>query len=185
MLPLKQNEMHTIVIRPLQRAEVQLVWQIERQEMVEEIYQLAGGRLHLRPQFYDTREWPDGEPTLYTPILLDCFDHGGTFLGAFAGEHIVAAGVVDARPVGDYPNLRQLAFLHVSHDWRGRRLAFRLYRLCKDAVVHLGAAGFYISSTPTRRTVEFYLRQGAKLVARPDTALFAIEPEDIHLAHWF
>ncbi len=173
------------IIRPLQRAEVEQVWQIERREIVHEIYQVADGRLYLRPQFYDTREWPDGEPGIYTPILLDCFDHNGVFLGAFAGENLVAASVVDARPVGDYPSLRQLAFLHVSHDWRGKKLALRLYQLCKDTIVRSGAEGFYISSTPTRRTVEFYLRQGAKLIARPDTTLVAIEPEDIHLAHWF
>lgn len=172
-------------IRPLQRVEMELVWQIDRQEIVQEIYEVVDGRLRLRRQFYDTRAWPDGEPKIYTPILLDCFDHGGIFLGAFAGEKLVAASVVDTRPVGDYPNLRQLAFLHVSHDWRGKRLASRLYHLCKERVLHSGAEGFYISSTPTRRTVEFYLHQGAKLVERPDTKLIAIEPEDIHLAHWF
>ncbi|MDR6758775.1 putative N-acetyltransferase YhbS [Mycoplana sp. BE70] len=164
---------------------MELVWRIERREIVEEIYQMADGRLSLRPQFYNTRGWPDGEPELYTPILLDCFDHGGIFLGAFAREHLVAASVVDARPVGDYPNLRQLAFLHVSHDWRGKKLAVLLYQWCMDAAVRLGAAGFYISSTPTRRTVEFYLRKGAKTVALPDKTLVSLEPEDIHLIHWF
>lgn len=175
----------TTVIRPLQRDEVELLWQIERREIVQEIYEVTDGKLNLRRQFYDTRQWPDGETEIYTPILLDCFDHDGVFLGAFAGENLVAASVVDSRPVGDYPDLRQLAFLHVSHDWRGKKLALRLYQLCKEAVVRLGAEGFYISSTPTRRTVEFYLHQGAKPVARRDTTLVAIEPEDIHLVHWF
>jgi predicted N-acetyltransferase YhbS len=112
----------TTVIRPLQRDEVELLWQIERREIVQEIYEVTDGKLNLRRQFYDTRQWPDGETEIYTPILLDCFDHDGVFLGAFAGENLVAASVVDSRPVGDYPDLRQLAFLHVSHDWRARNL---------------------------------------------------------------
>lgn len=63
------------------------------------------------------------------------------FFSALCWRKLVAAGVVDARPVGDYPNLRQLAFLHVSHDWRGKKLALRLYQLCKDTVVGSGPKG--------------------------------------------
>jgi len=181
----RSDDTRAIEIRPLERPEVVLLWQIDRRELVEETYCVKDGALHLQRQFYDTRDWPEGEPEQYTPILLDCFDHGGVFLGAFRGEELVAAGVVDARPVGDYPDLRQLAFLHVSHGWRGRRLAARLYAECRKASEGPGTAGFYISSTSTRRTVEFYLRQGAVLAPRPDTTLVTMEPDDIHLIHRF
>ncbi|MGH3654429.1 GNAT family N-acetyltransferase [Glutamicibacter sp.] len=174
-----------ISIRRLDRAEVELVWTIDRREVVQEIYQVSDGRLSLRSQFYDTRGWPEGEPEAYTPILLDCFDHEGIFLGAFTGGSLVAASVIDVRPVSDYPKLRQLAFLHVSRDWRGQKIASTLYQLCKEAVERSSGEGFYISATPTRRTVEFYLHQGAALLANPDRTLVAIEPEDIHLTHWF
>ncbi|MFK4825633.1 GNAT family N-acetyltransferase [Paenochrobactrum sp. BZR 588] len=177
--------MDDIIIRRLQRDEVKNVWQIERREIVEDVYYVKDGDLYLRSEFYDTRDWPDGEPELYTPVLLDCFDHGGVFLGAFNDEKLVAAGVVDARPVIDYPDLRQLPFLHVSHDWRGKKLASKLYGLCKEIALEQGAKGFYISATSTRRTVDFYMHQGGVLTTKPDKKLYEMEPDDIHLIHYF
>ncbi|VEB02444.1 acetyltransferase [Klebsiella pneumoniae] len=44
-----------------------------------------------------------------------------------------------------------------------------------------GASGLYISSIPNKNTVDFYLAQGCRLADKPDPALFALEPEDIHL----
>ncbi|HCC6119016.1 TPA: GNAT family N-acetyltransferase, partial [Klebsiella pneumoniae] len=45
----------------------------------------------------------------------------------------------------------------------------------------MGASGLYISSIPNKNTVDFYLAQGCRLADKPDPALFALEPEDIHL----
>ena len=45
----------------------------------------------------------------------------------------------------------------------------------------LGARRLYISSTPSENTVRFYLRRGARVTNEVDAALFALEPEDIHL----
>ncbi|MHB0442614.1 GNAT family N-acetyltransferase, partial [Klebsiella pneumoniae] len=42
-------------------------------------------------------------------------------------------------------------------------------------------SGLYISSIPNKNTVDFYLAQGCRLADKPDPALFALEPEDIHL----
>jgi hypothetical protein len=48
-----------------------------------------------------------------------------------------------------------------------------------------GVEGFYISSTSTKHTVDFYMHQGGKPVMHPDQALYALEPDDIHLLHRF
>jgi hypothetical protein len=39
----------------------------------------------------------------------------------------------------------------------------------------------YVSATPTRGTVDFYVSQGFTPLATPDERLFALEPEDIHM----
>ena len=50
--------MQTIEIRLLTRDEVVSVWQIERREIVQEVYRFTDGRLQLHSEFYDTRDWP-------------------------------------------------------------------------------------------------------------------------------
>ncbi|KAB2709577.1 GNAT family N-acetyltransferase, partial [Brucella intermedia] len=64
-------------------------------------------------------------------------------------------------------------------------LAGELYRRSMAVAKEAGAEGFYISATPTRRTIDFYMKQGAKVTIRPDPLLFEREPEDIHLIHRF
>ena len=174
-----------VSIRALERSELGRLWEIDRRELVHEVYEAVGARLTLRSQRHDTQAWPDGEPEADAPKLRASFDAGGAFFGAFAGSSLVAAGGIDARPVHDYPELRQLVFLHVSNDWRGQRIAWQLYQTCQRVAAGWGAAGMYISATSTRRTVDFYRRQGAAVLEEPDRELLAAEPEDIHLAHWF
>jgi hypothetical protein len=44
-----------------------------------------------------------------------------------------------------------------------------------------GTEQIYVSSIPTRNSVDFYLRQGFQLTNTPHPELFAQEPEDIHM----
>ena len=173
------------IIRPLQCSEVTDIWQIDRSEIIEEMYRLEGEQLLLEPQFYDVQGWPEGEAEIYTHILLDCHDHGGVFLGAYLDGTLVAVAVTDVRPVGAYPELYQLGFMHVGKTVRGLGLAGELYRRSVAIAKEAGAEGFYISATPTRRTIDFYVKQGAKVTTTPDPLLFKREPEDIHLIHRF
>jgi hypothetical protein len=45
-----------------------------------------------------------------------------------------------------------------------------------------GARLLYISATPSDSAIGFYTSCGARPAARVDPELFALEPEDIHLA---
>ena len=47
-------------IRPLQRAELPLIWQIDRREVIENIYYLRDGKLFLETEHYDVPGWPPG-----------------------------------------------------------------------------------------------------------------------------
>ncbi|KAB2681364.1 putative N-acetyltransferase YhbS [Ochrobactrum sp. J50] len=179
------KKLANFIIRPLGRSEVMDIWHIDRSEIIEEMYRLQDGQLVLEPRFYDVRGWPEGEAEIYTPILLDCYDHDGIFLGAEVDGALVAIAITDVRPVGLYPEFHQLGFMHVDKAVRGFGLAGELYRNSMAAAKEAGAKGFYISATPTRRTIDFYMKQGAEIAARPDPVLFEREPEDIHLIHRF
>ncbi|WP_334035443.1 GNAT family N-acetyltransferase [Burkholderia cepacia] len=177
-------ERDALCARPLTLDEVPLVWTIDRREIIEHLYVLRDGALHLVPEFYDVGGWPEGEADHYTPILIDCHDRGGWCLGMFDGERLVAAVVVDSRPLGPHGphgDMLQLKFLHVSRDWRGCGLGEQLYRAAREQAHAMGAARLYVSATPSQRTIDFYLRLGFTVSAAPDPALYALEPEDIHL----
>ena len=167
--------------RKLLREEIERVWNIDRSEVIDNFYRLEYGTLVLSPQHIDVPGWPPGEAEKYTPILLDCFDRGGWFHGAFEGTELVGAVVLENKPIGKQKDQLQLKFLHVSRSYRNSGLGTQLFKRAKAAARERGARRLYISATPSENTVNFYLRFGCAVAAEPDPELFELEPEDIHL----
>jgi predicted N-acetyltransferase YhbS len=170
-------------IRLLQREEIPAIWQIDRREIVENTYSLEGGKLVLKPDYFDIGGWPPGEAELYTPILLDCYDRGGTFWGAFEDDLLIGVAILDSKLIGTQRDTLQLKFLHVSRDYRKRGIASALFRLAVEKAKALGARKLYISATPSESTINYYTRLGCVLATEIDPELFALEPEDIHLEY--
>jgi predicted N-acetyltransferase YhbS len=177
-------------IRTLLREEIEHVWNIDRSEKVDNIYRFENGSLVLRPHNLDpilaqlsgfVPGWPPGEAEKYTPILLDCFDRGGWFYGAFESGGLVGVVVLDNKRIGTYKDQLQLKFLHVSRSYRQKGLGARLFELARTTARQDGAKRLYISATPSENTVTFYLGLGCAVTAEPDQELFELEPEDIHL----
>jgi predicted N-acetyltransferase YhbS len=172
-----------VAIRNLTRSEVEGVWRIDRSEVVEGIYYLVDGALELRAEHHDVRGWPPSDVETYTPILLDCFERGGTFYGAFEDGEMVGVAVLDNRPIGSRRDRLQLKFLHVSRACRGRGIGKALFERSVAKARGTGARALYISSTPSENTVRFYLNLGCRVADEIDPELFALEPGDIHFEY--
>ena len=168
-------------MRKLERQELRDIWSIDRAEVIDSVYSREDGELVLKPEHHDVAGWPPGEPERYGPILLDCFDRGGTFYGAFDGETLIGVAVLESRFMGRKQDQLQLKFLHVSRRHRQAGLGRRLFEKAVAKARELGARRLYISSTPSENTVRFYLRRGCRVTDDVDAALFKLEPEDIHL----
>jgi predicted N-acetyltransferase YhbS len=168
-------------IRLLQRDEISLIWQIDRREIVEKIYYLRDGELVLEPEYFDIKGWPPGEAEVYTPILLDCYERGATFWGAFDNDKLTGVAILENKFIGSQYDTLQLKFLHVSYGCRKQGLGTRLFEQAVKKARELGAKKLYISATPSENTVNYYLRLGCALATEVNPELFALEPEDIHL----
>ena len=167
--------------RDLLREEIERVWNIDRSEVIDNVYHLENGALVLKPQHIDVRGWPPGEAEKYTPILLDCFDRGGWFHGLFDQAELFGVVVVDNKRIGKRKDRLQLEFLHVSSAYRNRGLGAQLFELAKVTARERGARRLYISATPSEHTINFYSRLGCEIAREPDPELLKLEPEDIHL----
>ncbi len=170
-----------ITTRELKRDEIEEIWNIDRREVIENVYYLEDDALILKPEYYDMQGWPRGEAELYTPLLYECFDRGGWFCGAFDGAKLVGVAILDSKFIGKDKDQLQLKFLHISRDYRGQGLGKKLFEMASTKACEWGARQMYISATPSKNTVNFYLQLGAVVASEPDPELFALEPEDIHL----
>ena len=164
--------------------DVALIAEIDRSEHVDVQYAVRDGQLVEVPVFMeDIPTWPDdgGEHSI-TRMLEFCtpiVEGGATLLGAFTDDDELA-GLAIVDPTFE-PALAWLALLHVSRPHRRTGAATALWaeaaRLASDA----GAGSMYVSATPTGSAVGFYLSQGCRLAKPVHPALFANEPDDIHL----
>ncbi len=174
--------MPPLAYHDLPPSDLPLLGSIDRAERVDAIYLQQDGRLELRPHVEHVSGWDPAELAQYVARLRDVLGAGGTVLGAFDGPRLVGLGSLDRRPVGGDPRLLKLDMLYVDAAHRTLGIGTRLVARIADRARSHGAAALYISATPTRRTVDFYRRLGAQLLARPDPALLEKEPADIHLA---
>jgi len=170
-----------IIGRELNKNEVDLVWTIDRSEVIENIYYFEDGRLILKPEHYDLNGWPPRGPEEYTPILLDCIERGGWFFGFFYADDLVGVVILENEFIGIPKDQLQLKFLHVSKAFRGQGLGKKLFKLARDKAREKGAKRLYVSATPSERTIHFYQSMGCTVTQEPDSKLFELEPEDIHL----
>ena len=166
--------------RLLRRDEIELIWTIDRREFIARTYILQDGELVLVPHNFDVPGWPRDSVRTMTPLLYECHDRGGKFFAAFDGDKLAGISALDTVWRGERRDLLQLEMMHVGRDHRGNGLGTRLFEQAREAARSCGAAGLYISATPSENTVRFYQRRGAQLLSTPDVELLAKEPEDIH-----
>ncbi|MBC8504472.1 MAG: GNAT family N-acetyltransferase [Anaerolineales bacterium] len=172
-----------IVIRQLIRDEIERIWEIDRREIIEGIYYFCDGELVLEEEYYHMGGWPPDESKIYTPILIESFDRGGIFFGAFDSDVLVGAAVLDNKFIGKKNNQLQLKFLHVSHSYRKQGLGVKLFEKAEEVARKFGANKLYVSATPSENTVNFYLRRGCEVTEDVNEELFTLEPEDIHFEY--
>jgi ribosomal protein S18 acetylase RimI-like enzyme len=171
-------------VRRLLADDVSLVATIDRSEHVDVEYGVVDGLLTEQPVVM--AEIPTWEPTGSGPHSVAAqisfcallIAQGAMLLGAFDDERAVGIAVIDP---SFEPGLAWLAFLHVSRPARRRGAARALWDAATERAVASGAESMYVSATPTGSAVGFYLRQGCHLAEPVHPALFAKEPEDIHL----
>ncbi|EUJ31100.1 GNAT family N-acetyltransferase [Listeria cornellensis] len=163
----------------LVRDELSQLKDIDRKEFVGEVYYVRNQTLRLVKEYYDIEGWLESELTIYVQRLESLFDRDGIIIGAY--EQDVLVGLVSLESYLIDGKTMKLDMLYVSHDYRGKGLGRRLIDIIAQEATELGAKELYISATPVRNTVDFYLRLGAELANPPDIYLFELEPLDIHL----
>lgn len=177
-----------ITLRDLQAHELHRLGEIDRSEHVTLSYRVEDGVLVSKAVAWDVPRWSDERVEGYVCEFVARLERGGICAAAedtAEGGRLAGMAILAAGPVETLPSLLPLLFFHVSRPYRRRGVASRLLERVEHEARGLGVAGVYISATPTGSAVGFYLNHGATLLATPDPALQAAEPDDIHMGLTF
>jgi GNAT superfamily N-acetyltransferase len=166
------------MIRQLGSDELRAVYAIDMTEKGDVVYRVAGKDLVA-----SLKEWqrPPRTPESWDRHIAGwtrTLAGGGAAWGAFDGETMI--GIAVLRHHLD-PGVAQLSALFVSRPYRRHGIARRLVDRVIAAAREEGAAELYVSATPSRSAVGFYLSRGFRLADKVNDELYALEPEDVHM----
>ena len=170
-----------ISYRKLTRDQICFLKQIDRSEIIRGIYHQQNGRLILENKRFQVPDWSDAEKAERTAELQEIFDQGATFFGAICGKDFAGMSVLNHKYLMSRSLRLNLTGLWVSNRYRGRGIGKALFRCAQQEAQARGAKSMYVSATPSKNTVDFYIRLGCVLAAPLDQILYQEEPEDIHL----
>ncbi|RQO70177.1 N-acetyltransferase [Pedobacter sp. KBW06] len=173
--------MKEIRYKPLKRKEIEQIRTIDRAESIYESYEYKEGILILVPDHYEVSEWEDEELDELIAAQYKIIDAGGIVIGAFDDKTLAGAVSIEKKKRGSNADYCKMDMLYVSSNYRGRQIGQHLIVEAKREGKAFGATKLYISATPTKATVDFYLKSGATLTEEPDAELLGQEPLDIHL----
>lgn len=173
-----------ITIRDMARDELARVGEIDRTERIDVLYEQRGTELVPRHGSWSAPPWErngEGEHSVDAQhrALLGYVAAGGVALGAFVGRRLVGIGAVVTHV---RPSMAQLAYLHVSREFRSTGIGSRLSDELELVARSAGDTEMVVTATPTENTVRFYLGRGYRPMQHPLPELFELEPEDIHMS---
>ena len=172
-----------IEIRELDADSIDLIREIDRSEHIDTLYTVKEHQLYAEQVDIDVPPWDaeghgDHSSARRITDLRPIVEGGATLLGAFIDDRFAGIAIV-------HPALEEqtawFAFLHVSRNYRRKGVASALWIAGVAVAASADANAMYISATPSGSAVGFYTSRGCTLAEKPHPALFAKEPEDIHL----
>jgi GNAT superfamily N-acetyltransferase len=168
-------------IREMAITEITRIAEIDRSEHITAQYKSRRGALDLIDVDINAPRWgePGARPVQeFVDEWSAWVEYDGVLLGAFDADRLVGVAIYDRLFCGEPA---RLAVLHVTKSHRGKGIGAALTREVVRLARLDAASRLYVSATPTRATVDFYIRQGFEPLATPNERLLALEPEDIHM----
>lgn len=173
--------MPNIDYKILSKEEIEKFREIDRREIIEYDYYYKDDKLELKKVFFDVKGFnPDHLQSLINR-LYGIYDNGGTIFGAFDDLKLVGLSALENKFRGENNDTLNYAVLHISKSYRKMGIGKKLSELVMNKAREMGAKKLYVSSAPTKNTVDFYMKLGCKLANKINKELYALEPDDIHL----
>jgi len=167
--------------RLLEKSELKLLSEIDRKEIVNEVYYFKNNKLEIVNEFYNIERWILEELQDYINRLEDIYDRNGTIYGAFDNDKIIGLAALESKFIGKNNDQLKLDMLYISNNYRKKGIGKNLVNLLCEKAKDLGAKSLYISATPFKNTVNFYFAVGSKLTNEINKELYELEPYDIHM----
>jgi len=175
------------IVREMDKDAMRAIGAVNREETIEANYiaqpaddgwGLVLRRTRCNPPVQASR-WDEDDLDERIGWWLPELEKGGALIGAFDGERLVGF-VVSGHKRGD--ESAELSAIFVDKDYRGKGAGSALMRAAEENAIRRGVRAMYIMSVPTAATVDFYVKQGYRIISVIDKSIVGSFPWDVVLA---
>ena len=164
-----------ITIREMKSSEIDRIAEIDRTEHIMQYYTLKNGFLEVNDVDWHVGPWDSAKKIKEWIPIAEGYEN---MWGAFEKERLVGFAVYRSHLTDD---MAQFAIIHISHEFRKMGIGKKLSEKVLGKARADGKKMIYVTSTPTKATVDFYQKLGFKLVEQVNKELYELEPDDIHM----
>lgn len=172
-----------ITYRNIGKEDLEKIYDLDMSEHIDEAYVFRDGELKIYPNVLDIPNWDEDKREKIKTKIEKVMNENGIVIGAF--EEDILVGIVSLSKKVISRNRVQLVTLHIDKGRRGMGIGSKLFDLIVKEAKDLSIKGIYISASPKKNTVDFYIHKGCVLTKDIDDELLKEEPEDIHMEYLF
>ena len=156
-------------------SELNRISEIDRTEHITQFYKQKGETLEVNDIDLQVPSWDSQEKIKeWVPIA----ENYQNMWGAFNDDKLVGFSVYRSQLTDD---MAQFAILHISKDFRRMGIGRNLSNIVINKAKSEGKRRIYLTASPSKSTVDFYMTLGFKLADQLNEELFKLEPKDIHM----
>jgi len=173
----------TILYRVLNIEELERVRDIDRSDYSNRTYSVKEGTLVLEEKPFLHPGFNSRTLKKIVNELSSGYRNGDIFSGAFDGTTLIGISGIENKFRGRDNDMLNFGPMWVSKAYRKLGIGKHLFEMMKDKAKDMGAKLLYVSATPSKNTIEFYLSICCRLTSEIDEELFKKEPFDIHMEY--
>ncbi len=138
-----------------------------RHQIIQDVWYPKDGQWIIGSAPRLIEDWGQKQHEFICHCLRETIADGGRVWGAFSGDKLKGIVAVNAQPLGSRGQYREIPFLHVSEECRGRGIGKALFACAKEAAREFGGEMLYISSQAAVETQAFYKAMGCRDATDP------------------
>ncbi|MGL4991498.1 MAG: GNAT family N-acetyltransferase [Sarcina sp.] len=128
-------------------------------------------------------DWNDEFKIKIVDNLRTIIKRKGFIIGYYNNNKLKGFVAVDGEKFGSRKQYRELKYIHVSSELRGKGIGKMLFELMTDKLKSIGVEKVYMSSNSSEESQMFYRKRGCTIAKEVKQECVEKEPYDIQLEY--
>ncbi len=127
--------------------------------------------------------WDESAKKRKIKTFYTILQHGGKLFGAFDNDKLIGFSGIDGILIGSRKQYIELSELHVSYEYRGKKIGKELFKRCVESASAYNYKKLYIVASSSEESQKAYYKLGCKYTEELIPELYENSPTDVHMEY--